>query len=69
LHGIKRIRKSGSYYTLEFIEQTTLGDIKNVLKKDKEIKLSVISANKLRANTKEFANDGIFLEYLLRLLE
>lgn len=68
-HGIERIRKSGSYYTLEFIEQTNLDDIKNVLKKDREVKLNVISANKLRANAKEFANDGIFLEYLLRLLE
>jgi len=67
--GIIRIKKSWIYYSLEFHEDITIGAIKNILKKDREVMLTVTSSTKLRASTKDFANDGIFLKYLLRLLE
>lgn len=68
-HWIIKVKKSWAYYTLNFHEEVHIDEIKDILRKDREVILTVTSSTKLRASTKEFANDGIFLKYLLRLFE
>jgi len=68
-YQLKHIKRQGNYYSLDFHTDATIEDLKKVLAQDKEVKFQVLWSMKLRANTKEFANDEIFLKYLLRLFQ
>lgn len=67
--GVSKVKKIWNYYNLDFHPDIHIDELKKLLLQDKEIIFTVVSGTKLRANAKEFANDEIFLQYLLRIFE
>jgi len=68
-YRLSSIKRQGNYYSLEFQDTASIDDLKALIAFDKEVRFIVNGGMKLRANTKDFANDEIFLKYLLRLFQ
>jgi transcription-repair coupling factor (superfamily II helicase) len=64
---IENIRRIWVNYQLSFDKRADIETLKGFLKLDNEVKFSVIDAHKIRTPIKGFANDGIFIKYVLRL--
>ncbi|MDD5213317.1 MAG: CarD family transcriptional regulator [Candidatus Gracilibacteria bacterium] len=68
-YKIKRVKKLGINYQVEFIEGVSLDDLKNFLKLDTKVNFTVVSLDKLRTETKRFKGDLDFLHFMLEMLE
>ncbi len=66
---ILSIRKIWINYQLEFQDTGSLDTMKSFLALDTQVRFNVVDATKLRSPTKVFANDKIFIEYVLHLLQ
>ncbi len=64
---IIQIKKVGINYQIDFHESMTIQQLKEFLTLDTEVKFVVSDIHRLRTPVKGFANDGIFIKYLLRL--
>ena len=67
-YNITRIRKVWKHYTLDFKGDTQLETLKQILKNDSDMYLQVIHSEKMRAETKHFTSDNLFIQYLLDVL-
>lgn len=68
-YAIKSIKRIGINYQIDFKEHMTLPELKEFLSLDKEVRFAVTEIKRLRADTKLFANDKNFLQYLLDMFE
>jgi len=66
---ITNIKKIGVNYQIDFDEKITLEKLKEFLDLDKQVYFIVNSKNRLRSPIKNFANNKIFLIYILSLLK
>jgi len=64
---IQSIKKIGVNYSIIFDKRADIEVLKSFLLLDREVKFIVASGHQLRTPAKVFANDGLFIEYLLRL--
>jgi len=64
---ITHIKKIWVNYHISFDKRADIEILKNFLKLDNEVRFAVTDAHKVRTGTKGFANDGIFIKYLLQL--
>jgi len=68
-YNMVSIKKVGINYQIDFDSKATLEDLKEFLKHDTEVKFSVVSVHRVRAERKNFENEEKFIQYLLRLFE
>jgi len=64
---ISSIKKIWVNYQLVFDDRSDIETLKSFLRLDKEVKFIVVDSLRLRTPTKGFANDGLFIKYLLQL--
>jgi len=64
---ITNIKKVWVNYQISFDQRADIEVLKNFLKLDNEVKFIVSDAHRVRTGVKGFANDGIFIKYLLQL--
>lgn len=69
IYKVSCIKRSGINYQIDFDTSSTLDDIKKFLSLDQDILFHVVDATRIRCNTKGFANDKLFIKYLLHLLQ
>lgn|GEM_PF-529723 len=67
--SIRSIKRLGINYQIDFQDGIELERLKDFLRLDKQVKMEVVTIGRLRAPTKLFENDRIFLQYLLDMLE
>lgn len=67
IHMITLIKRVGINYQINFDSHADIEVLKGFLQLDNEVKFIVSSGHCLRTPVKGFANDGIFIKYLLRL--
>ncbi len=67
-YHISHISRLGVNYQIEF-QWSNIDTLKDFLRLDSEVKFQVVDISKLRSPTKLFANDKIFLKYLLQILQ
>jgi hypothetical protein len=65
---ITQIKRVGIHYQIDFHNSLSLDDLKLFLKEDSEVAFQVIDILHVRASVKGFANEQIFLQYVLRVL-
>ena len=68
-HNISYIKRAWLNYQIDFSDAWDKGleNLKQFLDHDKEVKFRVISLTRIRSETKKFANDESFIQYLLQL--
>ena len=66
---LQNIRKVGLNYQVDFHELADIEILKSFLKQDSEFLFSVVNGSRLRTPVKGFANEKLFLEYLVQLLQ
>ncbi len=66
--SISSIKKIWINYQIDFSKEISLEKLKEFLKLDREVNFTIINVHKLRSSTKNFANNNLFLQYLLQLL-
>lgn len=66
-HLINSIKRIWVNYQITFDPRADIEVLKNFLKLDSEVKFAVTDAHRIRTPVKGFANDGIFIKYVLRL--
>lgn len=66
-HMIESIKRVWANYQIQFDKRTDIETLKTFLKLDSEVVCSVVDVHRVRTAVKGFANDGIFIKYLLRL--
>ena len=66
---ITSVKKVGVYYEIGFKQNITVDELKWFLVLDKEVIFHIVSIDKIRASKKSFENDGVFLYYLLSMLD
>lgn len=66
---ISHIKKLGLNYQIDFHEEADIENLKKFLSLDTQVLFTVVSGSKLRCPTKGFANEKLFLEYLVQLLQ
>lgn len=67
--NITHIKKLWINYQIDFHETTTLDELKAFLSLDNEVKFHVVDVTRIRCETKGFANDQLFIQYLLQLMQ
>ena len=65
---ITHIKRVGIHYQIDFDNSLSLDELKLFLREDSELSFQVIDIHHLRASVKGFANEQIFLQYVLRVL-
>ena len=68
-YKVATIKRLGKNYQITFQHEIKLDELKNFLKHDTEVQFQVVDIQKIRAETKGFANDKKFIEYLLQILQ
>lgn len=66
-HMITSIKRVGIHYQICFDSRADIEVLKTFLKLDSEVRFAVTDAHRIRTPIKGFANDGIFIKYILRL--
>jgi transcription-repair coupling factor len=66
---IKEIKRVWLNYQIDFDKTLSTKKLKEFLDKDKEVKFKVVTTERLRTLTKNFANNKNFIEYMLSLFK